>query len=1042
MYKLATLKPKSPISWLLIFLMMSGSYLIFFQVGPSASSSNCQPHSGWKWTEQPAPNMAAQIEQNLAKANIDASVHAKNIGEKDSCGTFELFEVDYFINVNIINQLGKEMRQQLASEIHDHVMQASNDKLGKVTIDFAQDEPIYFYGDKTLEEAWKASKHNTSLHSNFTESTSQIVSASAEVDASQGWQATTIFINNNDEISLTVAAGEWTHQVGVAPYNNGTGGSYICANGLPPSSCAEPLPEAPQGALIGRIGNHIFEIGSGATITANQSGELSLRINDADNGLFDNEGVLTVIVHDTEEDVLTRKVYIVVYDPLLSNGKLLSEHLNWGDHEQMTQEMVDFFLETSHGKLQYVVADKIIRTDGWPEKIDGFRYTEEEYLAVIAGTATAHSPDTVSYNAIVNDPLMDICGKVNRNEIDDVWIFNGPWFGFWESTLVGPDGYWFNSSPVPGPHTCERLIPIMGPSPERPNLTGHGEGHRMESTMRQIYGSWVQNRTAHNWERFALVDYLSPDYDYSGCGNIHYPPNGTADYEYNNPSNAETNCDDFANYPNLGNPNSTTKTVDCSEWGCSHAGYMTYWYEHLPHNLGCGPDEVAANWWYYYADPSLANDPSALCEQAPTETPTHTPTPTATATATPTSTATATQTSTPTGTVTSTPTGTATNTPTATPTATATSPPNSNTNLTIDPRYSTESATVSQFCRDVFVENAENLGGFEFELQFPPTRLQLSHIDTASFLGSTGRTVIPLSPIIDNELGSVRYAATSIGSQTGPSGNGAIAEVCFEPQEGGEANLTFAAGILTDIFAAQLPVNLLHGSVTLTSCYWADLNCDGQVNIIDIQLVAARWGQNLGDSGYEPIYDVNQDGRIDIIDVQLIAAQWGWPNNVTAKTEQQNSRLSVAFGLDPSNLSLNVGQSKQVDLTVTNAENLAAFEIQLNFDPMLIQVNEVTLTDWLGTSGRTVIPLESNIDNETGQIHLGAISFGEQLGVTGSGSVASIEVTALAAGQGPLDLHTSLATRPDASQLATQEVDGLLVVSKNYRIALPILKRP
>ena len=268
-------------------------------------------------------------------------------------------------------------------------------------------------------------------------------------------------------------------------------------------------------------------------------------------------------------------MYVVVYDPLLSNGQLLSEYLNWAKHTEQTQDTINFFQQASNGKLLYTVVDTTIITSGWPEKIDGFQYTEAEYLAVIAGQSPPHSPDNVDYNKIVNDPNLDICGRVNRGEIDEVWIYNGPYFGFYESTLVGPGAYWYNSPPVPGPHSCNRLIPIMGPSPERTGLTGHGEGHRMESTMSRVYGSWQQNRTDHNWERFALVDALSPNYSYSGCGNIHFPPNGTSDYDYSNSSVANTNCDDFNNYPNLGDPAITVKPVSCATWGCDHFGYWT-----------------------------------------------------------------------------------------------------------------------------------------------------------------------------------------------------------------------------------------------------------------------------------------------------------------------------------------------------------------------------------------------------------------------------------------------------------------------------------
>lgn len=323
---------------------------------------------------------------------------------------------------------------------------------------------------------------------------------------------------------------------------------------------------------------------------------------------------LPILRKSTFAGPYTKKVYVIVYDPLLSNGKLLSEHLGWREHGYLTRETIRFFRETSRGYVNYQVVYTTVVTSGWPVKIDGYRYTEQEYLDVYYGRRPPHNPDTVNYNAIVNDPQFDICGKANRGEIDEVWIYNGPWFGFYESTLVGPGAYWFNSPPVPGPHSCQRLIPIMGPSPETVfDNAIHNFGHRMESTMRRVYGSWYQNRVAHNWERFALVKHLSPSFWYSGCGNIHYPPNGVSDYDYSNYQFTPSICADFVNYPNLNPPEIAALPTSCTRWGCTHLGFLRYWFSSLPSNQGCGPDGVANNWWIYFANPELALNPGLAC---------------------------------------------------------------------------------------------------------------------------------------------------------------------------------------------------------------------------------------------------------------------------------------------------------------------------------------------------------------------------------------------------------------------------------------------
>lgn len=567
---------------------------------------NCHPGSGWMLTRGLSqPETAAQVRQVLGHMGIDSVVTATGYGEKDSCGDFRMYGIDFNIEVVSLGRAGSPDRQNLVERIHAKLENFVKPNPGNVKITFPDGESIYYQPTRNVYQSQGRASRGLEVSGETT-----------QVDATLPWQDSGIYIESGTVIDLNVISGSWTHYLDGVAYNNGVGSGYICANNIPPEQCAEPMPEAPQGSLIGKIGAHLFAIGSGTRITAQQSGILHLRINDSDDGLFDNDGILTVEekTHSYQEVVYQPKLYVVIYDPLLSNGQTLSKYMGWADYDQMTEDTIKFFYDASNGRVLYSIVDTTTITDGWPALIDGFRYTEEQFLKVLNGTAEPHQPDNVDYNKIVNDPVLDICDRANRGEIDEVWIFNGPYFGFWESTLVGPGSFWYNSPPVPQPFTCNRIIPIMGPNPERPDMIGHGDGHRMESTMTEIYGGWEENRTNHNWDRFGLVAAQSPDYSYSGCGSIHFPPNGTVDYEYDNKSFTDTNCDDFANYPNLGDPLSTVMPINCLDWGCDHYKYMLYWFGHLPSNPGCGPDGFANDWWPYFLRPELALDPTSICE--------------------------------------------------------------------------------------------------------------------------------------------------------------------------------------------------------------------------------------------------------------------------------------------------------------------------------------------------------------------------------------------------------------------------------------------
>jgi len=54
------------------------------------------------------------------------------------------------------------------------------------------------------------------------------------------------------------------------------------------------MPFEPRDALIGRVDDHLFGIGDQNEIIAPADGELQLRINDCEVGLFDNSGSLTI----------------------------------------------------------------------------------------------------------------------------------------------------------------------------------------------------------------------------------------------------------------------------------------------------------------------------------------------------------------------------------------------------------------------------------------------------------------------------------------------------------------------------------------------------------------------------------------------------------------------------------------------------------------------------------------------------------------------------------------------------------------------------
>ena len=109
-----------------------------------------------------------------------------------------------------------------------------------------------------------------------------------DISAELGWQNTGILLKPGATINIQFISGEI--QDGQAVIRGPSGVGWVCGD----PSCCEPMPAEQRDALIGRVGDHLFLIGDSHTIEVQEGGELQLRINDCDAGLFDNSGELKI----------------------------------------------------------------------------------------------------------------------------------------------------------------------------------------------------------------------------------------------------------------------------------------------------------------------------------------------------------------------------------------------------------------------------------------------------------------------------------------------------------------------------------------------------------------------------------------------------------------------------------------------------------------------------------------------------------------------------------------------------------------------------
>ena len=126
----------------------------------------------------------------------------------------------------------------------------------------------------------------------------------------------------------------------------------------------------------------------------------------------------------------------------------------------------------------------------------------------------------------------------------------------------------------------------------------------------------------------------------------------------------------------------------------------------------------------------------------------------------------------------------------------------------IDPAVKT--AGVSEACSvSVAIENVTNMSGFQFDIVFDPAVVQAEDAIVGEFLGSTGRTIFPVGPDIDNIEGKITYGAITFGDAAGVDGSGVLAVVVFTGLADGTTDLDIQNLGISDTNGQPIPVQTI-----------------------------------------------------------------------------------------------------------------------------------------------------------------------------------------------------------------------------------------
>jgi hypothetical protein len=183
------------------------------------------------------------------------------------------------------------------------------------------------------------------------------------------------------------------------------------------------------------------------------------------------------------------------------------------------------------------------------------------------------------YNKIINDN--NLCNRLNNNEFDEVWLWADRTGGYWEAIMAGPAAQIFdtNGGPIIR-QDCNKAMHIMGFNYEvAVDQALHSYGHRIENTLARFWdGKHKHNALpGDTYYSFAGHFYSTSSTNLGYVGNVHFPPNATAHYDYNNFQNQETFIRGWNPQHNI--PKSTT---NCNAWNCNHGNYLVMWMQNIP----------------------------------------------------------------------------------------------------------------------------------------------------------------------------------------------------------------------------------------------------------------------------------------------------------------------------------------------------------------------------------------------------------------------------------------------------------------------------
>ena len=177
------------------------------------------------------------------------------------------------------------------------------------------------------------------------------------------------------------------------------------------------------------------------------------------------------------------------------------------------------------------------------------------------------------------------------------------------------------------------------------------------------------------------------------------------------------------------------------------------------------------------------------------------------------------------------------------------------------------------FTLDLRVENIHDLAGWQFDIAFDPTVLEAVAVSEGDFLNPDGNSTFFQKGRIDNATGKITKLSSARLSEDGVSGRGMLLSVTFTAKTSGQTQLRLDNFQLAAITGVSIPSVANEVVITVEGrLATGDVNRDGQVNILDMVLVARHFGKTVPANSE---IDMNGDSVINIQDLIIVAQHLG-----------------------------------------------------------------------------------------------------------------------------------------------------------------------